>query len=191
MRNTKVKLLAESAVMIALAFVLSCFKVLEMPFGGSVTLLSMLPIILIAVKNGPAWGFGTAFCYSLTQLAVSGVFGWGLTPIILIGAILLDYIVAFTILGIAGVFGKTRFGTVCGTVAACALRFVSHFFSGFILWANYEKFVAFGSEWVGRPVFYSLCYNGAYMLPEMIFTVVGVAVLVNVTPVRKLMGLTK
>ena len=175
--------------MVALAFVLSCFKILEMPFGGSVTLLSMLPIILIAVKNGAAWGLGAAFCYSLTQLAVSGVFGWGLTPAILIGAIMLDYIVAFTVLGLAGLFKKTREGAICATVVVCVLRFISHFFSGFILWTNYDKFVAFGSEWVGHPVFYSLCYNGAYMLPELIFTVIGVVILVNVPMVRKLLNI--
>lgn len=191
MRNTKIRMLVESAVMIALGYVLSTIPIMQMPFGGKVTLLSMLPIVLIAVKNGPAWGFATAFCYSLTQLASSGVFGWGLTPTILVGAILLDYLVAFTVLGIAGVFGKTRTGAICGTVLACVLRFLSHFASGVILWANYEQFVVFGKEWVGKPVLYSLCYNGAYMLPELIFTVVGMAALVNVPQIRKLMGLTK
>lgn len=191
MRNTRIRMLVESAVMIALGYVLSTIPIMQMPFGGKVTLLSMLPIVLIAVKNGPAWGFGTAFCYSLTQLASSGVFGWGLTPTILVGAILLDYLVAFTVLGIAGVFGKTRVGAICGTALACVLRFLSHFASGVILWANYEQFVVFGKEWVGKPVLYSLCYNGAYMLPELIFTVVGMAVLVNVPQIKKLMGLTK
>lgn len=191
MRNTKVRLLVESAVMIALGYVLSTIPIMQMPFGGKVTLLSMLPIVLIAVKNGPVWGFATAFCYSLTQLASSGVFGWGLTPTILVGAILLDYLVAFTVLGIAGVFGKTRTGAIGGTALACVLRFLSHFASGVILWANYEQFVVFGKEWVGKPVLYSLCYNGAYMLPELIFTVVGMAALVNVPQIKKLMGLTK
>ena len=191
MKNTKAKLLVESAVMVAFAFVLSLLKIWEMPFGGSVTMLSMLPIILIAVKNGVKWGLGAAFCYSLTQLAVSGVFAWGLTPTILVGSIMLDYVVAFTVLGVAGVFGKSRKSAIAGTVFACAVRFISHFLSGFILWANLEKFVAFGNTWVNRPVLYSLCYNGAFMLPEIVFTTVGVAVIVNIPAMRKLLNLTK
>ena len=191
MRNAKVRMLVESAVMVALAFVLSLIKVWQMPFGGSVTLLSMLPITLIAVKNGPLWGFGTAFVYSLTQLAVSGVFGWGLTAGVLAVALLLDYIAAFTVLGAAGCFGKTKTGAVVGTAVACVLRFVSHFLAGYTIWANYEQFVAFGKEWVNMPALYSLCYNGAYMLPELIFTVAATVVFVNVPAIQKLLGLTK
>ncbi|MBQ7660783.1 MAG: energy-coupled thiamine transporter ThiT [Clostridia bacterium] len=190
MRNENVRKLTESAVMIALAFVLSMVKLWHMPLGGSVTLLSMLPILLIAVKNGPAWGFATAFCYSLTQLATSGVFGWGLTPLMLVGSMFLDYILAFTVLGAASLFGKSTKGALVGTVVACVLRFVIHFLSGVVLWTNFEEFVVFGQTWVGRPVLYSICYNGAFMLPELIFTVIGMTVFVAVKPIRKLIGLT-
>ncbi|MBQ9429302.1 MAG: energy-coupled thiamine transporter ThiT [Clostridia bacterium] len=190
MRNGNVRKLVESAVMIALAFVLSLVRIWRMPLGGSVTLLSMLPILLIAVKNGPAWGFGTAFCYSLTQLATSGVFGWGLTPVMLVGSMLLDYILAYTVLGSIALFKKSTAGILFGTVVACALRFVIHFLSGVILWTNFEEFVVFGKTWVGRPALYSICYNGAFMLPELLFTVFGMAIFVTVKPIRKLIGLT-
>ena len=99
-----------SAIFVALSTVLSLIKVYEMPLGGSVTLLSMLPVVMISIMLGLKWGIGSAFVYSLIQLifgiALEGMLGWGLTPVMLIGAILLDYIVAFTVLGIAGAFVK-------------------------------------------------------------------------------------
>ena len=68
MRNSKVTTLCECAVMLALAFALSCAKLYEMPMGGSVTIASMLPIFLVSVKYGPVIGTGTAFVYSIMQL---------------------------------------------------------------------------------------------------------------------------
>ena len=186
-KGSKIEKLAVSAMMLALAFVLSYIKIFQMPFGGSVTLLSMLPICFVSIKYGLPWGFGTAFCYSILQILQGGVFGWGLTAETLVGCLFLDYILAFTSIGIAGLFRKKgRGGMIAGTVLACAMRFVFSFISGFVLWANMERFVAFGAEWVGRPVLYSLCYNGAYMLPETAFTVVGIVVLTVIPVIKKL-----
>ena len=183
----KVEKLAVSAMMLALAFVLSFIKIWQMPFGGSVTLLSMLPICFVSIKYGLGWGFGTAFCYSVLQIIQGEVFGWGLTPVMLIGSILLDYVLAFTILGIAGIFRKKGpAGMIAGTAIVCVLRFIIHFISGIVLWANFEQFVAFGSTWVNRPVLYSLCYNGAFMLPETLITLAGVAILAFVPVIKKL-----
>ena len=107
-----------SAIFVALATVLSLIKVIKMPLGGSVTLLSMLPIVMISVMLGAKWGFGSAFVYSLIQLilgiTLDGLLGWGLTPVMLVGTILLDYIVAFTVLGIAGIFAKKGYLGICG-----------------------------------------------------------------------------
>ena len=122
-----------SAVFVALATVLSLIEVIRMPLGGSVTLLSMLPIVMISIMFGLKWGFGTAFVYALGQLALGlpEVLTWGLTPAMLIGTVLFDYIIAFTVLGIAGIFAKKGYAGICGGVAlAIFLRFVSHFISG-------------------------------------------------------------
>lgn len=170
MKNNNTKKLAACAVMVALGAVLSMIKVLQMPFGGSITLLSMLPCAMISIMYGLKWGFAASFVESVVQLAfgitMDGIFGWGMTPSALIGTILLDYIVAYTVIGIAGIFRKKGYvGICCGTALAVALRFVCHFISGAIIFANFDEFVAFGASWVGHPWLYSFCYNGTYMLP--------------------------
>ena len=182
-----------SAVFVALATVLSLIKVVKMPLGGSVTLLSMLPIVMISVMMGLKWGIGSAFVYSLIQLllgiTMDGLLGWGLTPVMLVGTILLDYIIAFTVLGIAGIFVKQGYAGICGGVGlAVALRFLSHFLSGFIIFKNLEQFELFGSIFTNRPMLYSLAYNGLYMLPELIITVVGAAMLFKLPQRKKLIG---
>lgn len=179
-----------SSVFIALATGLSMIKVINMPLGGSVTLMSMVPIVFISCVLGVKWGLGTAFVYSLIQLglgiAVDGLFAWGLTPACLIGTILLDYILPFTLLGLSGIFAKKGVLYITlGTALTVILRFLCHFASGYIIFANFEKFVVLGSSFVGRPVLYSICYNGFYMLPELIITVVATALIFRFSQVNK------
>lgn len=188
MQNTKTKMLVEGAAMIALATVLSFIRVFKLPWGGSVTLLSMLPIFMYSIRWGMKDGFLVAFVYSLIQFlqgVMDGLFGWGLTPAMLIACILIDYLGAFTILGIAGIFkNKKTAGNIAGIVLACVLRFVFHFLSGVIIWHS------FGELWDGfatdSEVLYSLLYNGAYMLPEMIITVIGAVALFTIPQTKKL-----
>ena len=175
--------------MLALAIVLSYIKFFELPFDGSITLFSMLPVCLVAIKYGIGWGLGTAFCFSWFQILQGGVFGWGLTPVMLIGSLFLDFILAFTVLGFAGIFRKKGyFGMLGGIALVCVLRFLVHFLAGIILWANFEEFMAFGVEWINRPVLYSICYNGVYMLPETILTVGVAAILLKIPQIKKLLS---
>jgi hypothetical protein len=110
---------------------------------------------------------------------MSGLFGWGLTPAALVGAIMLDYILPFTFLGIAGIFRKKGYLGVCaGVIIAVALRFICHFLSGAII---FDIWCEWDSVWL-----YSLCYNGSFMLPELIFTVVGVAIIFAIPEINKL-----
>ena len=106
--NRSIKKIAVSAILIALASVLSMIKIAQMPLGGSLTLLSMLPIILIPVLFGTPWGFFSAFVYSLIQLAlgVANLMTWGMDYRMWIGAIVFDYILAYTVFGFAGIFRK-------------------------------------------------------------------------------------
>ena len=178
----KTKKLVTTAIMIALATVLSLIKVWKMPGGGAVTLLSMLPIVIVSLKYGTKWGLISAFVYSLVQLFMDlgELMSWGLTPAILIASFAFDYILAFTALGLSGVFGNKNIkSAVCGITLALFLRFVCHFISGAVLFGEFA--------WDGLNKYaYSLCYNGADMLPELIFTVIGVVILYNIPSVNKL-----
>lgn len=192
MKKNNTYKLAVCAVMIALGTVLSLIKIFKMPFGGSVTLLSMFPCAMVSIAFGLKWGLAAAFVESVIQLAfgiMDGLFAWGLTPACLIGVIMLDYILAFTVIGLSGMMRKHGYVGIClGTGIAVALRFVCHLISGAVIFANFENFVAFGSEWVGRPWLYSICYNGAYMLPEMIITMAAALILFRLPQIKRLLG---
>lgn len=187
MQNTKTKILVEGAVMVALATVLSFIRVFKLPWGGSITLLSMLPIVLFSIRRGVSWGLIVSFVYSLVQFAqgvMDGLFGWGLTPGMLIACILLDYLGAFTVLGIAGCFRKKGLpGWIGGITLAIVLRFILHFLSGVVIWHS------FGELWSGfatdNTYLYSFLYNGCYMLPELIFTLVGAVALLKVPQTKR------
>lgn len=187
MKNEKVLTLVEGAVMVALATVLSFIKIINLPWGGSITLLSMLPIVIFSLKRGIGHGLVASFVYSLIQFGqgcAEGIFGWGLTPVALVACIFIDYIFAFTVLGIAGIFRKHGTpGMIGGSVLAMTLRLVCHYTSGVLI------FGSFGELWNGltinEPWLYSLLYNGAYMLPEIVFTTVGVVILLSVPQAKK------
>ncbi|MGN1114200.1 MAG: energy-coupled thiamine transporter ThiT [Oscillospiraceae bacterium] len=190
MKSTKIKIMVEGAVMIALATVLSIIKVYQLPWGGSITLLSMLPIALYSIKHGIKKGLTVSFLYSLVQLClgitIDGLFGWGLTAQMLTACIFLDYIGAFTAIGLAGIFrNKGIGGKIAGIVIALILRFACHFTSGIVV------FHSFGELWKGfstqNTYLYSLLYNASYMLPEIIFTVIGAVILLTVPQTKKLL----
>ena len=91
MKNTKI--LVEGAIMLALATVLSFIRIIHLPWGGSVTLLSMLPLALFSIRRGLKAGFVVSFLFSAIQFGqgvLDGLFGWGLTPGMLVACILLD-----------------------------------------------------------------------------------------------------
>lgn len=192
--NSAIYKLVLSALLIALATVLSFVKIFKLPLGGSITLLSMLPIVMISIMFGLKWGFGSAFVYSVIQLffgiVSDGLLAWGLTPVMLVGTILLDYLVAFTVLGIAGVFAKKGYKGICGgIVLAFVLRFISHFISGYVIFKNLEQFELFGNLFENSPVLYSVAYNGMYMLPELILTTVAALILFKQPIIKKQMGI--
>lgn len=187
MKDKKTKILVEGAVMAALATVLSFIRVFKLPWGGSITLLSMLPIVLFSIRRGVGAGLMVSFAYSLIQFAqgiLDGLFGWGLTPGMLIACIFLDYLGAFTVLGIAGLFRKKELpGWIGGITLAVGLRFVLHFLSGVVIWKSFgELWNGFSTE---NTFLYSFLYNGCYMLPELIFTLAGAVALLRMPQTRR------
>lgn len=186
--NKKVSILTEGAAMVALSFILSFLSIVKFPWGGSITVLSMLPVIVFALRHGVRVGLGTAFVYSVLQFAqgaMGGLFGWGLTPGVLVAVILLDYIVPYTLLGVAGLFGNKKYETILwGVVTAILCRFACHYISGVAIWKTVGEI--FGLN-IQNPFVYSLVYNGAYMLPELIFTTIGALYIFNLPQIRALL----
>ena len=137
MKKQNTKMLVEGALMLALAIVLSLITPFRklLPFGGSITLVSMLPICIFSIKYGIGKGLGVSFLFAAFQFAEGaakdGLFGWGLTAGMLTACILFDYLIAYTVLGLAGIARKKGLaGWIIGIVFALMLRFLSHFISG-------------------------------------------------------------
>ncbi|OCN01641.1 hypothetical protein A7X67_00665 [Clostridium sp. W14A] len=168
--NPTVLRLVESAVMLGLATVLSLIKLYQMPLGGSVTLCSMLPILLIGYKYGVKWGLLTGFTYGVIQLLLdlAAVMSWGLTPVAITVSFLFDYLLAFAFLGLAAVYGRSFPKFVAGMFTGVLLRFVCHVISGATAYLSWVP-----AEWSGHPWLYSMAYN-AFLLPDFaICLVVG------------------
>jgi thiamine transporter len=170
--NNPTKMLTESAIMIGLAVVLSLFAVFKLANGGSVTIGSMLPILLISFKYDFKWGVLTAFAYSLLQIAM-GFYPPPVQDFVSFALVVfLDYVVAFTVLALAGpIYRKfdelsnPRIGMTVSCLVCFFLRFLCHFLSGIIIWGVYAP--------EGQPVWvYSLLYNGSYMFYEFLITTV-------------------
>lgn len=188
--SKKIRVMVEGAVMAALAFGLSMVRLFRFPWSGSITLLSMLPIIVFSIRNGVKSGLACSLVYSLTQLAqgifAEGLLGWGLTPAMLATCIFLDYVGAFTTLGLAGMFRKHDLkGWITGSVLAILIRYTLHVISGAVVFASA------GMLWEGLQIdntwLYSMAYNACYMLPEMILTTSGAAVLFKTGAIKMIL----
>ena len=168
-KRTALRAMVEGAILVAVAQVLSLIKLWEMPWGGSVV-LAMVPIILFAVRWGLREGLIGAFVFGVLQFAFDGGFaiGWQ--------SILGDYLIAFTALGLAGLFHGKKGGIFLGTVLGGLARFLVHYVVGATVWAEYMPEEFFGMS-MHSPWFYSLLYNLAYMLPNIAITLVVFALL--------------
>lgn len=183
MNQSKTKSLVECAIMIALATVLSMIKLAELPYGGSITIASMLPIAIIAYRRGMGWGLGSAFVYGIVQQllglnSLSLVTTWQS----IVAVILLDYIVAFTVIGFAGIFRNKienqALGLTLGCVFVSILRYICHVISGATVWAGL-------SIPTQAALSYSFIYNATYMLPECIILAVTAVYIGSVIDFRE------
>ena len=207
----KTKRLTESAMLIALAVVLELvgrMVIPPMPFGGQLTLVSMLPIVLISYRHGVRWGLVSGFGYSLVQMALGadtvtaafqpGYFGDGTMLLNALTMCLLDYVLAYTLLGLGGLFrnkvANKGISLMLGSLVALGSRYLAHILSGYILfsgWAEWfftqDGFPAWGAGLVASlsPTalgwVYSIVYNGMFMVPEILLTAAA-AVLVARVP---------
>ena len=203
----KTQRLAVSGVLVALAVVLSFIKVFELPFGGLITAFSMVPVMLAGFLYGVPWGM---LC-GLVDGVLQGLLGAATTQAFAgmgvreaIGVICIDYLLAFSLLGCAGLLRKPLkekpvLGFALGALIAGCLRFLAHFTSGAILygqWAEWyftqDGFYSWGASILehfsgaGLAMVYSAIYNAMYMVPETIISVIAAIVLMQVKPLRKI-----
>ena len=169
-QHLRVRALTEGAMLIAAAQVLSYLKLYTLPNGGSLT-PAMFPILLFALRWGLGRGLLAGFVFGLLQLIFDGAYAWGWQ------SMLLDYLLAFTPLGLAGVFRGKPWGIFPGTVLGCGARFLVHYISGVTIYR-----ITIPTEVPGFGVYddaalYSLVYNGVYMLPNMLLAMAIAAVL--------------
>ena len=174
------RVLVECAILIAIGTVLSKITLYTMPMGGSVTLLSLLPFIIISFRHGTKWGLISGIANVILQIVVGGLYmppaG---TALALAGSIFLDYVLGFIVFGLAAFFAKPfknkAFGVAFGSAFTCFLRFMASFVSGFLIWASITE------EGISA-VTYSLGYNASYMVPETILTTVAAFLIYKKAP---------
>jgi len=213
--TTKTKRLTEGAMLLAVAIVLELVSKMiipEMPFGGQITLVSMLPVVLISYRHGVRWGLVAGVTYALLEMALGaktvaaafqpGYFGDG---VMLLNAVImcaLDYLVAFTMLGLGGLFRnrieKPGTALLAGSAVALGARYLAHIASGYILFAGWAEwfftqdgFPAWGAALVeslspqALGLTYSVVYNGLYMIPEIILTMCASVLLSRIPGIVK------
>lgn len=162
--------LTESALLLAIAAVLSVIKLVDMPYGGSVTACSMLPLLIIAYRHGTRHGLFTAFTYSLIQLLLGlDNFSYATSFGAVIAIAVFDYLLAFLALGLGGIFRKKLpQGAALGAAAILTglVRYLCHVISGCTVWAGL-------SVPTTEALVYSLSYNATYMIPEILILALG------------------
>ena len=159
MKRTKVRVLCEGAILVALAHILGYLALGHLPWGGSIS-LCMVPIILYACRWGVGPGVLAGFVLGILQYVLD--YGIAISWVSLVG----DYLVAFLAVGLAGLFRGKKWSIYAATITGSAARFLVHYVVGATVWAEYMPSEFFGMT-MTTPWFYSLLYNGAYMLPSV------------------------
>ncbi|HCA29668.1 MAG TPA: hypothetical protein DEP23_08950 [Ruminococcaceae bacterium] len=180
MKSNKSILLTESGIMLSFATLLSMIEIISLPYGGGVTAFSMLPVILIAYRRGAVHGLLTALAFSLLQMLLGlSNLSYATSVIAVVAIIVIDYVFAFTVLGLAGLFRNIKnqtTGLAIGTVVVCFLRYVAHIITGSTVWAGL-------SIPTTDALFFSIVYN-SYMIPETLITLVGAVALSRLLDIR-------
>ena len=182
--------LVECSLMIALATVLSILKLAEMPYGGSITFASMLPMIIVSYRCGLLWGLGAGTVFAAIQQLLglnnlSYVTGWQAV----LAVIIIDYMLAFAAVCLGGVFRGRIKGDktpgysqsrelALGTLLVCVIRYIFHTVAGATVWAG----LSIPSE---AALLYSIGYNATYMIPETIVTILVAMYIGEIIDFRK------
>ena len=174
--HLSIRRLCEGALLIAFAEILSLHPLYKLPWGGAID-LAMLPLFVFCSR----WGFGpgmlvcTAHAFLQTLLEGGIAIGWQ--------SILGDFLIAYMVLGIAGLFWQKPGGFYLGALAGCGMRFLVHYVVGATIWAEYMPEQFFGMT-MTSPWIYSALYNGFYMVIDCI-AVLFIGFLLRKTPAKQ------
>lgn len=171
--------LCEGALMVALSQILGYLKLFpSMSEGGSIT-FAMFPLCLYAVRWGLGKGLLAGFALGLLQLLLDGAYAWGWQ------CMLLDYLLAYTMLGFAGLFHGKKYGIFSGIAVGGTARLMIHFISGVTIYRILVPTELLGFGTIASPALYSLLYNGVYLVPCIVLALLVAAVLYR--PLKKYM----
>ncbi len=208
--KSNTKKLAVSGIMVAMSVILYLVKIVQMPYGGSITLFSMVPIMFVGYAFGARWGLAAGIVLGAVHCALGASNSLAYltgNALFFVLCLLFDYVVAFGVLGLAGAFKKSvknpTASFALGVLFTGFLRYACHFISGWIVWGEYaadtltdpsngKLALQIGTGIVetfsgsALAAVYSLVYNGVYMIPEIIISVIAAVILISVKPIREL-----
>ena len=159
MEHSKTRMIAEAGVAIAIAQVLSFITLFHMPQGGSIKAASMVPLMIFAYRWGGTRGILAGVVYGILHFLL------GFKSSIHYLSIILDYLVAYGVIGVCGYFKDNMIGLVSGSIVAIALRWLASVTSGAVVFASY-------APQGQNPWIYSMIYNASYMVPDGILNIV-------------------
>lgn len=171
MKNKQLYKICESAVLIALSVALSYLKIRIGALGGSIDFV-MIPLFIIAFRNGAGYGVASGLVYGLIKCLIGGGIGYGLP------SVLLDYVLAYGAVGVAGFFKNKYWAVELSTFLGCLARFVIHFISGVTIYmiTAPTEIESIGVTFA-NPIVYSIVYNALYMLPNTVIAIVVMSLL--------------
>ena len=211
------KRITVSAIMIAISAVIyivcGFIPFLNFSFGGTITIASLLPIIVISYMYGVKWGLLTSFTYSILRVLLSIMQGGAVYTLFLPDSdfsvfnaliiIFLDYIAAYTVLFVSGFFSKIKSKSaalIVGVVVALACSYVCHVASGAIFYGSWAEWfftdTTFANLAISQRILnvftgnslalvYSMVYNACYMIPEMIITIICAVAVSKISLIKK------
>ncbi len=169
MKKVNTLMLAEAGIMIAMFLVLREIKIFQMPMGGSVTAGSMVPLLVFSYR----WGSKHGVLVGVVAGVMDFILGvkYSFHPV----SLLFDYPVAYGLIGLAGSFGNKTLGMFAGTFVGMFGRFACHVLSGVVVFSSYAP--------EGQhPLVYSILYNGSFLLPECLISIVLVTLILKFLP---------
>lgn len=153
--------LCESGIMIAFATVLSFIEIQLGANGGSIN-FAMLPLLILAYRRGVIWAVPAGCAFGLIKCLIGGAIGWGLP------SVLLDYVLAYGAVGLAGIFKGKKWAVEIGSFVGCFARYVITVLSGVLVWTITAPTEVSFFGVIASPLLYSILYNVIYMLPSSI-----------------------